>query len=227
MLHVRIVVAAFGLLVLGPTAAAQVVVPTLFNTGVTSAGALLADGAVDPHYQLLTSASASYPVGSPLYVVNSTTYPIPPWMANGPNSKWLSVQTVPAGVAAGTYTYRTTFDLTGYNPSSASIIGQWAMDDDGLDILINGASTGFSYSGPNQFGFFHPFSISTGFVPGVNTLDFVVHNRIDRIGIRTEMSLTAVPEPSSLATFGMAVTFAASWRQLRRKWNRQTSTAAD
>ena len=141
----------------------------------------MADGVVDPHYQLFASASTTYPAGSPLYVVNSSTYPIPPWMANGPNSKWLSVQTVPGSISTGIYTYRTVFNLSGYNSSTASITGQWSMDDDGMDILINGMSTGFSYNGTNQFGFFHPFSISSGFLPGNNTLDFIVNNRIDQL----------------------------------------------
>lgn len=198
-------------------ALAQVVVPTLFNTGVSNAGTLLADGAIDPHYQLTVSPSSPYPPGSPLYAVDSNAYPIPPWMANGPNSKWISMNTIAASVIPGDYRFRTTFDLTGFNPASASIVGQWAMDDDGVDILINGISTGFNYSGPNQFGFFHPFSISAGFVPGINTLDFVVHNRIDRIGIRTEMTLTAIPEPSSLTMGAVSTLGAILWRRGRAR----------
>jgi PEP-CTERM motif-containing protein len=197
--------AALFILSVNNTAFAQVLVPGLYGTGLNNSGGLLADGAVDPHYQLIASPSTVYPPGSPLFVVNSNNYPIPPWMANGPNSKWLSLQTIPIGVTSGNYIYRTTFDLTGYNPATARIDGNWTGDDDGIDIKINALSTLNSYSGPNQFMVFHPFTITNGFSPGLNTLDFIINNGLDRTGIRTELSLVAVPvpEPSTLVLCGI------------------------
>jgi len=66
-------------------------IPGLFNTGVNTNGALLASGSVDPHYQLVQSADPSFP-GPDVRVLNDTGFPIPPWLANWPNSKWIAPQ---------------------------------------------------------------------------------------------------------------------------------------
>jgi hypothetical protein len=88
------------------------------------------------------------------------------------------------------------------NPSTAALSGIWAMDDySGTgNILLNGVTT----SNPNpNWNAWLPFTINSGFVAGVNTLDFVVHNTDGTTGLRVEMSGTAnaanaVPEPASL-----------------------------
>jgi hypothetical protein len=40
------------------------------------------------------------------------------------------------------YIYETTFDVTGFDPSTVRLIGRWATDNEGVNILINGISTG-------------------------------------------------------------------------------------
>ena len=82
-----------------------------------------------------------------------------------------------------------------------------------MDILINGQSTG--YTTPNATFTFNPFSINGGFVAGVNTLDFVVFNEGGPMGLRVEMSGTAVPEPASASV----VAAAAGLSILRRRPN--------
>ena len=64
----------------------------VYNTGVDGSGALLPDGAVDPHYQLISSADPAFP-GPNAVVVQSQAWPIPPWVANGPNSNWIGPRT--------------------------------------------------------------------------------------------------------------------------------------
>jgi hypothetical protein len=111
-------------------------------------------------------------------------FPIPPWLASGPNSKWiapLADQTV--GVAEGPYTFTTSFDLTGYDVAHVSLVGQWAVDNTGADILVNGTSTGITSPG---FTTFTPFRITNGLVAGTNTLDFAMIN------------LPATPNPAGL-----------------------------
>src|SRR5437588_419013 len=123
----------------------QAPIPTLFNSGVDDTGMVLPDRAKDPHYQLIQSPDL-IDAGPDAYVVFSNFFPIPPWLANGPDSNWIAPNwNQRAGDAEGDYIYRTTFDLTGFDPNTANIVGQWAMDNQGLDILINGVSTGITH----------------------------------------------------------------------------------
>ncbi|MGV3772376.1 MAG: immunoglobulin domain-containing protein [Verrucomicrobiales bacterium] len=150
-------------------------IDTLFMTGVDDQGIGLADGETDPHYQLIANADNS---GSAPIVQNSLATPIVagPWLANTETSKWIGPQFDTVASAVGDYVYQATFDLTGYDYTTANITGGWATDNTGRDILINGQSTGQR----NAAGFasLTPFSVTTGFVPGVNTLTFIVTNEV-------------------------------------------------
>jgi hypothetical protein len=152
---------------------------------------------------VLTEAPAGSGFVPHTHIDVSTLYPIATeeWMANSATSTWISAQAdqsaFPNDVGQGNYAFRTTFDLNGFDPASAQISGQWAVDDLGLDILINGASTGFTHNHTLTFG---SFSITAGFVAGLNTLDFLVRNEpfggdINPMGLRVELSGTADPVP--------------------------------
>jgi hypothetical protein len=102
--------------------------------------------------------------------------------------------------------------LTGFNPATASITGKWAADNYGFDIKINGVSTGSTTETMSEGSFtgFHNFNISSNFIPGINTLDFLVRNfngpGDNTTGLRVEiLSATAngVPEPSSWVLLGL------------------------
>jgi len=66
-------------------------IPGLYNTGVGTNGALLGNGAVDPHYRLVQSPDASAP-GPNTVVVNDTSSPIRtgPWLPNSADSRWIA-----------------------------------------------------------------------------------------------------------------------------------------
>src|SRR5258708_4689284 len=49
---------------------------------------------------------------------------------------------------------------------------------------------------PIYFGSLHPFTLTKGFAPGLNTLDVVVHNDYSVTGLRLQLSGTA--DPASL-----------------------------
>src|SRR5262249_27050780 len=110
----------------------------LYNTAVDVAGSVLADGSVDPHYTLTQSADAGAP-GPNAFVVNQ---PLPGgWLADNASSKWIapSANQNGGGNAPGNYTYRTTFNLPSFiDATTARIGGQWAADDTGTAILLNG-----------------------------------------------------------------------------------------
>jgi hypothetical protein len=115
-------------------------------------------------------------------------------------SAWItpSFDTQGPSDGSGTYNYRyeTTFDLTGLNPATARLAGRWSTDNRGVDILINGVSTGQANTA--QFNVWTPFQITSGFVAGVNRLTFVVNNGspgspagVDPTGLRAEIWGTA------------------------------------
>jgi len=156
-----------------PVAAADL--PGLYNTGVQADGTAAASGSVDLHYKLLISPDANFPgpdaiVADPI----ATGY----WAENTATSRWIGPaqnQGYPSGAAthtAGDYTYRLTFSLAGFDPSTAQVTGAWAADNTGTALLLNGVNTG--YTAPS-YSPLTPFTLSAGFVAGTNTLDFVVN----------------------------------------------------
>jgi len=175
----------------------------VFNTGVNSSGVPLADGTLGDTHYLLTSV----PAGSTTSIRVRTSaggFPIGPWVGDDSISAWIGPNNdAQLDGPVGSYDYRTTFDLTGLNPATASLTGQWSVDNEGLDILINGVSKGITAGG---FSAFTGLSISSGFVAGVNTLDFIVNNDGGPTGLRVEISGTAeasaAPEPASFVLIG-------------------------
>ncbi len=169
-------------------------IPGLFNTGVGTNGALLAAGAVDPNWRLIESPDSAFP-GPNAFVLNDA-WPVQAgvWLLNGPDSKWIAPQSNQGtGNQPGDYKYRITFDLTGLEPSTAVITGRWTSDNTGLGVFLNGVATGFISDG-NFPALNNTFSIASGFIDGLNTLDFVVNNaapNINPTGVRIELSGTA------------------------------------
>ncbi len=162
-------------------------ISTLFNTGLDTNRVALADGLNDPHYVL----TANPDTGSPDAVVEDISPVAGAWLANTANSKWIGPRLNTAASAVGFYTYRTTFDLTNRDPSTVVIRGGWATDNTGRDILVNGVSTGNPQT--SGFGGYTAFLISTSnasFLPGSNTIDFVVENEaaVGYTGLRVEFT---------------------------------------
>jgi hypothetical protein len=166
----------------------RVPLTNLFNTGVDAAGAPLPAGSIDPHYTLVVNADGA----SPDSLVINDGFPISPagpWLANNSVSKWIGPRADVSGAAGGDYTYRVTVDLTGRDPSDVRLEGNWTSDNTGLNILVNGVSTGISQGG--NFGIWYPFTLSSGFVSGVNTIDFRVNNAgAGFTGLRVEWTRT-------------------------------------
>jgi len=115
-----------------------------------------------------------------------------------------------SGNQPGTYYYITKFDLTGLNPATAVIKGSWASDN-GSALYLNGISPANlvgQISGDNDTGFQSPtnFSITGGFLPNTNYLEFVVTNDPwDGGGNPTgllvnidQATAAPVPEPSTI-----------------------------
>lgn len=139
--------------------------------------------------------------GRPDYIANIT---------NGSNGSWTF------------FVFRQTLDLTGYDPNSANLQFQWAADDSG-EIILNRGSWIPKFS-LNGGGFINypgsptptyeycnpPVSLNSGFVSGINRIDFYVEGNgtTDGFALRT-LSFTAnnvnpaVPEPATMLLFGI------------------------
>lgn len=166
----------------------------LYNTGTGTSGN------TDPYYTL-TSSSVTETVPT----ITGPGFPVGTWLDNNAVSKWIT-PTAAQGqsldpASDGIYTYTLTFDLTGYNAASALFSGRVAADNS-VEVLLNNNSIG-------SWGYFTSwggFNANSGFVAGVNTLEFVVTNQAQTsgnpTGLRVEFldsSVNAVPEPSTYA----------------------------
>lgn len=172
---------------------------TIFSTGVAADGSLLPGGSTDPHYTIISS-----PLGSTSVVV-PTLLPAP-W-TNIVGAQWLTISTnANAGVPVGDFIYRTTFDLTGFDPTTAILAGTLAADNS-VKVLLNGKETGIFFP---DFTKSLSFSITKGFVSGINTLDFLVDNGSGPAGLTVKIQgiaaagavISDTPEPATLVLFG-------------------------
>lgn len=202
--------AAFYRVLLGVLVAAAVAwttpipIPGLFSTGLSG------EGAPDPYYSVVASPHGAF---TP-YGVVTDGFPIPPWVSNDASSRWISRTPNAQADAVGLYTFRTTFDLTGLQPATAVITGQWSSDNS-AQIWLNSVFTGIELNFEDPFRRLYPFTLSSGFQPGVNTLDFVVNNwncpgcnPSNPVGLRVniiEATAEPIPEPATFAIVGFGL----------------------
>jgi len=91
-----------------------------------------------------------------------------------------------SGNLPGNYVFRTTFDLTGLDRTTAVLSGKWAMDNL-AEMRLNGAPVAIT----RGLSSFKPFTVTTGFVAGVNVLELVLTNTgttAGPTGVRVEIT---------------------------------------
>ena len=138
----------------------------------------------------------------------------------------------------GNYTFfvfRQTFDLTGYDPATAVLSFQWCADDSGQGFAdrgtwtpkfkLNGIGAWNDWPGPTAetYNYGNYSTISSGFVSGLNYIDFYVegNGRTDGFGLRnvsfTARDSSAVPEPATMLLLGLGIAGLAGVRRKFRK----------
>jgi hypothetical protein len=192
--------------VCAPTLLRAEPIASLYNTGVDALGTPASNLSLELHYSLTSVPSG--PTGVRV-ATSANGFPLPPWTGDNTVSAWIGPNSdARLNGPLGSYDYRTTFNLAGLIPASANITGNWSVDDQGLDILLNGISTSTTAVG---FQSFHAFTLVSGFVEGLNTLDFIVQNGGGPTGLRVEMvgtalaRNTAIAEPASVALLGVGL----------------------
>jgi hypothetical protein len=190
---------------------------TLFNSGVLDDGTLAPAGSTDLHFS--ATFQSSDPEDSGFLLISPVLVPSffpETWVHNTSDSRWLWAVppgSIPNYTDPGSYHYVMQFDLTGYIPSSAVITGRWAANDFGLDMVVNGHSTGQT---ANPFTFTN-FTIDPNMlVAGINVLDLPV--RVEGVspdGIQlqfTQATANAIPEPVSMVTLGAGLAWLTAYR---------------
>lgn len=143
---------------------------TLYNTGVDDRHVSLPPGSADPHYRIISSPGVAT-TNTPLVTKH-------PWAVNDAVSSFITRKNDSSNASAsdfsGEYSFETTFDLSGINPSTVEITCYVQMDNEVLDVLINGVSTGITGVGVDLWQ--SPKTITSGFLPTLNSLIFKVKN---------------------------------------------------
>ena len=179
--------------------------------GVTESFATLnfyptTDDASASHW--LVSANVSGNDGNPVFLTGSSDFG-PAYRRNG-NSDWIANNVSGNNGGVGNYTFfvfRQTFDLTGYNPATASLSFQWAADDSGQGYAQRGSwRPEFSLNGETPIYWGPPgaytydygstVTLTSGFVSGINTINFYIegNGQTDGLMLR-DARLTANPVP--------------------------------
>jgi PEP-CTERM motif len=220
------------------TVSTQAASLSLFDTGVSTSGLTLPNGATDPNYVTYSyPGGPSPPVPVPAFAAVTGIPPtyIPADPVNVSGSQWISGPLPNQGSqAVGDFDYRTLFMVpSNYDPStwSAQIKGNIAADNS-VTIFLNGTEVQ-DITNPTSYTSYTSFTISTSkdFLAGVqNYLDFIVHNspplpspqglRIDGISgfVSAPGVGAAVPEPASLISCLMGIGLVAAGMMAKRRW---------
>ncbi len=183
--------------------------PQRLRVKVSNSGIGLQEGATDPYWQVV--ARSDRPdfeprpaVVTPIYVFRDArtgqagSFHLP----NDPaRSAWISLvgdlSFLPNGV---TYTFRTTFELNGMLPSTATLWGRIIADDSVTAVRLNGKKLDVRPPQPSVLPLYEwrPFSASSGFIAGKNVLEIDVLNGSEKdtdtslMSCRVELEASAV-----------------------------------
>jgi hypothetical protein len=178
----------------------------LFNTGLDTNGVVSAGDIPDPHWTLYRSADFNFlgpnaqifEYAFPIQFADpngafSPTNGISMWIGAGGNAGGATITSPP-----GQYIYRSTFLIDTADPATVTASGNLWVNGTISDILVNGKSTGTTLN-PGGTLYVITYGITNGFVPGINTLDFVENMTGSAItGLRVEVQSVGQALPPGL-----------------------------
>ncbi|HUS36639.1 MAG TPA: S8 family serine peptidase, partial [Verrucomicrobiae bacterium] len=159
-------------------------------------------GSVDRHYRLQNNPDPNFlpppgQTGSAMWIIDTNRPPYPIVWSAGPNdalSQWIALKAQddnnhPAGI----YTNRTSFILSDTDPSLARIRAQVGGDNPVIRVILNTQEVNLFAFTPNSENYSRTFTISNGFLKGLNTLDFIINNDAGQpLGLHTRLELQRV-----------------------------------
>lgn len=187
-----LVAVATVLLAMPAVAAAQ----TVHNTGAPGN----VNGAFqDAAWQVSTNGGASW------FQALQVQSPPGPWVS-GTGFSWIAATTSGSG-GGGLYLFRTFIDLTGYDPTTAALTFNCALDNYapfmGGPYRLNGGAWSGGSSACGVFGFGGTQTVNSGWNAGMNELQISVagDNTTDGLAVGNasiSARVTATPEPASM-----------------------------
>jgi len=179
-----------SLLLLASPLLANAASVSLQNTGTDAGGTLVGVGEVTAFWAL-----SAAPTGSSVALGSKPfRFRHPSYAADTSVSAWVSPGINGNAGASGQYVYELSFDMTGFDPATVSIQGLFSSDNDGA-LWLNDEpfAVTSSFAG---FGVMQAFSLTDGFVPGVNVIHAMVNNGGDPTAFHVQFtSVTASPVP--------------------------------
>jgi len=147
----------------------------LFPLPLYSTGVELAEGDNDPHWQVVSAENVPDFVPQPAIVAT----PAPNYRPNDPQKlQWVSLTKKLSKVEPeASYTFRSTFDLSGFDPATSSIRGSFGVDNQVTAIRINGTEIPIPEHPAEAYQEMFSFSIDPDLLKaGRNHLDLDVFN---------------------------------------------------
>lgn len=185
----------------------------VYNTGVDSASQVAAAGSVDEHWFLTAGPIGTS--GTTQVLTSVSGFPVAPngpWIGDNGISAWIAplyiAGTNPGSNVVGSYVYTQTFTLTAGELATAYISGRFALDNWSNNLILNLNNTGISLAfdpAGSDFTQWHQFVINSGFVVGLNTINFYVINAAGDVNGNPSGLRVEIPEPGTLALVGLAL----------------------
>ncbi|MEZ5302091.1 MAG: lamin tail domain-containing protein [Verrucomicrobiales bacterium] len=176
----------------------QVPLDAVPSSGIAADGSRLLPGIVDPRWTNLTDAQP---------VLAATNHPA--WLANNSRSQWIGFTANGAdNIPFGTWTFQSTFDLTGVNLADSKIAFRVATDNSLDSVVLNGSNLGITQSGFALMS--DPFDITGNVVAGPNTIQLTWSNAgtaVNPGALRVQNESTTVPQWSRTTLAGGQPTY--------------------